>query len=306
MQLFAHLKSSQSSIHKITHSFKECLSRGGVFRPREDVKFVFLCGANRAPGHLSKRRELLMEFSKSRLPYTKFFLAETFFDLLKSEGHRENILDAETELSGLSDHIIILLESESAFCELGAFATSHELRKKIVVINDISHKDSNSFINQGPIKAIEEVSGRDNVLYYRMTSEGKTYGDAIGEIFSPLHSLLHKDPTIKRSRVETINPNQHFNKDSVRFVHDLVFLTNPIYFNELLEVAIVLFGEMTRKKLQTHLGFLAAIEQIERNCSGLYMSKNKSTYFEYPYFDVFNMIASFKIFYLKFDRERMK
>lgn len=277
-----------------------------VWRPREDVQFVFLCGANIETGKPSKRREHLLDFSSKQLPYTKFFLAESIFDVLKAGRHKENILDVENELSKFADHIIIVLESESAFCELGAFASSHELRKKIIVINDLGLKESQSFINLGPIKAIEELpSGENKLLYYTMDKDGKIRGDGIGALFGKLHKLLHRKPKKQRRRVKECDPNKYFTKDSLRFVHDLVYFTNPVYFTELSEIVKILFDQINNRILQKHLALLVAIEQIVPVKENLYKSAYHMPYFEYSYLDIYDMLASFKNMYFRYDSRRL-
>ena len=134
---------------------------------------------------------------------------------LKYEGHKGNILDVENLISDFSDYILIILESPSAFTELGAF--SHDkLRSKLVVINDLDFKKEESFINLGPIKAIEEKSGQERIIYYKMSNDGVRNRDAIGDTFHQIYELF-KDP-IKSKReavgLENLNPSKQFDKKS--------------------------------------------------------------------------------------------
>ena len=88
------------------------------------------------------------------------------FLTLQKEGHKGNILDVEHDISEFADHIIIILESPSAFAELGAFAHA-KLRNKLIIINDKKYESENSFINLGPIKAIRECTGDLSVINYK-------------------------------------------------------------------------------------------------------------------------------------------
>ena len=63
-------------------------------------------------------------------------------------------MSLEHQITAIADKIVIVLESESALCELGAF-THKDLRKKLVVINDSRFRASESFINTGPIAALD-------------------------------------------------------------------------------------------------------------------------------------------------------
>lgn len=136
------------------------------------------------------------------------------FSILKDEGHKGNILDIENLISDFSDFILIVLESPSAFTELGAF--SHEkLRSKLVVINSLEFEKEESFINLGPIKAIEETSGKDRIIYYKMSKDGVVNRDAIGDAFHQIYELF-KEP-IKSAKksvdLDLLNPAKTSTKD---------------------------------------------------------------------------------------------
>lgn len=304
MLLYDIFSSPQSSVAQALEKFRVLIERGEIWRPADDVQFVFLCGANIKPDVPSKRRQFLMDFSSKHLPNTKFFLAETIFKLLEAEGHTSNILDIENELSRFADHIIIVLESESTFCELGAFATHSGLRKKLIIINDSAHRLSKSFINLGPVQAVREISGVNHVLDYKMNHDGREYGDGIGEIFENLYTLLYRKPTIRRTKISDYDPNHFFTKDSLRFIHDLVYFSNPISFPELSRLIKLLFGKSKDSNLRKHLGLLCAIEQTERSERGLYKSMYNRPFFEYETYDVNNIVVAFRNLYLRNDHNR--
>lgn len=243
MQIYSIISSEKSAVWQALQNFSTIISKNGIWRPIEDVKFVFLCGANIQHGTPSKRRQILLNFSTRHLPHTKFFLAESIFTVLEAEGHKTNLLDIENDLSNFADFVIVVLESESTFCELGAFAIHKELRKKLIVVNDYKYRKSESFINLGPVKAISEITDGKHILYYKMDKDGKFHGDSIGDVFSSMHKLLHKEPKVRRNRVVECNPNLFFTKDSLRFIHDLVFFASPISLPELSRVIKILFSK---------------------------------------------------------------
>ena len=221
---------------------------------------------------------MVMDFARNNLKHTEIFLAEKVFEVLEAEGHKKNILDVESDISEFADKIVIILESESAFCELGAFAVDLNKRGKIIVINDVKYKEDSSFINMGPILAINETASSSNLLYYKMKKDGKTAGDGIGSIFKQLHSLLDTEVRKRNTRVEEYNPTKHFNKDSIRFMHDLVYLMGPLYFHEISIIVEKLFGPHQKRQIRNQLALLGAIDQIE-STKGLFRSKNKFVLF---------------------------
>jgi hypothetical protein len=305
MQLYNLISSPKSAVWRQLDTFRVTIERQEIWRPVDDVQFVFLCGANIKLGTPSKRRQILLDFSSKNLPHAKFFLAESIFQVLEAEGHRTNWLDIENDLSAFSDFVIVVLESESSFCELGAFATNTELRKKLIVINDLNHKKSQSFINLGPVEAINEISDGNHILYYKMEADGKIRGDGIGDVFKKLHGLIHKKPQTRRTRVQQYDPNKHFSKDSLRFVHDLIYFSSPVKLPELSRIIKVIFSTSKERQLQKHLGLLCATEQVERTREGLYQSLYRQPFFEYEPHDINNIIASFKNMYFRYDRQRL-
>lgn len=302
--MFNEIK-NKKLIHKRVDALQKAINNSRVYLPSDISKFVFLCGANKTSQEISERRKALIEFSKAHLPHTHFFLAEKMFSTLKDEGHRGNILDVENLISDFSDYILIILESPSAFTELGAF--SHDkLRNKLVVINNVDFKREESFINLGPIKAIEEKSGQERIIHYKMSQDGVTNRDAIGDTFHQIYKLF-KDPiksTRKAVDLDSLNPSKKFDKKSAMFIHDLIYLSGPILHKELIELLKLIFGNNSYNKATHLLAILSSFESIERNGKGLYRSKLNETYYDFR-FDISKYISTFRNYTLKDYPERL-
>jgi len=288
------LLKTKQSIKKRVSTFRQKLENGRIIRPKNVSKFVFLCGANKDKNSMSERRKALMAFSKEHLPHVQFFLAERIFSELKHEGHKGNILDIENDISKFADVVLIVLESESAFTELGAF--SHEkLRSKLIIINDKKYEKSNSFVNLGPIKAIEEAKGKKYIISYKMKQNGVQVRDAIGDVFNSLFELL-KDPLSRKSmamKPSLCNPAESFNKDSIMFIHDLIYIAGPINYKELIELLLQIFGKYNFKHLSEHLAMLIEFKAIEKNNNRLYRSILNKCYLDYQ-FDLNKIISIFR------------
>lgn len=292
-------------IQKRVEALQRGINNSSLYLPSGVSKFVFLCGANKTPEEISERRKALIEFSKAKLPHTHFFLAEKMFLTLKDEGHKGNILDVESQISDFSDYILIILESPSAFTELGAF--SHEtLREKLVVINNLKFKNENSFINLGPIKAIEEKSGIERIIHYKMSDDGIHKRDLIGDTFHEIYELF-KEPiknVNKAVDLNSLNPALKFDKNSAMFLHDLIYLSGPILHKELIELLKLIFKDGNYNKAAHLLAILSSFESIERNDRGLYRSKLSQTYYDFR-FDVSKYISTFRNYMLKGYSERL-
>ena len=262
---------------------RDAIDKKKVRFPKKFSTMVFLCGANKDSNNVSARREALQTFAKRNLPNTRFFLAESLLnnDLIKSDKSK-NLLDLEESLSQFADCIVVILESPSAFAELGAFC--HEtLRKKLIVINDIKYKNSESYINLGPIKAIKSssASGNDCVISYRMNDDGVHHTDSIGDVFDPLSKLLHKFSIAKhRVTLELCDPGNNVNKVSVMMMHDLIYMCGPILHKELVPILKTIFGTKDFK-INHHTAILEALALVSRKEDELYRSCSDDLLFNY-------------------------
>ena len=245
-----------------------------------------------------------MDFADTHLPHVQMILAENVFATLKKEGMSGNLLDVEDQLSQFSDNILIVLESESTFTELGAFSNK-KLRKKLIVINDSKFRHSRSFINLGPLKAIQECGREQSILYYKMSNNGLIHLDSIGDIYAQLHALLEKR-ILNRPLPTTIDecdPGLNFDKRSVMLVHDLLYLVGPLFHHEIVEILKLIFGKKNFQ-LQEHMALLVAINSIIRSDQGLYRSKLRRPYYRYL-FDINRLISLSRNYMLKAAPERI-
>lgn len=297
-----HKKLLKSKIETL----KAAISNSKVFVPSDVSKFVFLCGANQKTGVISERRKAIMKFAKAHLPHTHFFLAEKVFATLTDEGSKDNILDIEHKISDFSDHILIVLESASTFAELGAFS-NHDLRKKLIIINDSKFVNEESFINLGPVRAIKESpNGKARVLHYPMRENGVYQLDAIGSTFKSLHEVLKEPLTNKNTAASDteLNPSLSISKSVAMFLHDIVYMTGPVSHKELVEILKILFGSLNFNNVLHLLAILRAFGSLERGDDKLYRSMLDETYYKYK-IDVFEIISTFRNYMLKSYPERI-
>ena len=287
-------------------SLRNFISKSRVFPPKNVSRFVFLCGANINDTNISARRSAIMKFAKKNLPNTQFFIAEKMFPILQKEEKKDNSLDIEKEISMFADNIVVVLESPSSFTELGAFSHDKRLRKKLIVINDSKFKGLKSFINTGPLKAIEEASGKDRIINYKMNEDGVCRLDSIGDIFAPLSQILNK-PIRRRPSPLTLrecNPATKLNKESAMMVHDLVYFSGPILHKELVEVLSLVFKPRSFNKVKQHEAILVATNFLTRTEEGVYKSSLGRPYYDYN-FDTNTLISTCRNYMLKFHPDRI-
>lgn len=265
-------------------------------------QLIFLCGANQAVNTPSKRRENLRRFIHQISPDYTVIYAEGIFNEIKKFGPQKNVLDLEHRISDIADKVIIILESESAFCELGAFA--HEkLRHKLIVVNNARFEHSESFINTGPIAAMKEVKAP--VLWYSMAADGIRSSDGIGAIFKDLEAALTLQPADGGPVNSETLGDLRMNKISLYFLHDLVLISGPVSHKELISCLITLFG---RKSFDAVSHLLAVLREAglvvdisSKEAPGaipIYEAVTTEFFLKYKY-DVYALMAAFRTFHQK-------
>ncbi|AOE84642.1 retron St85 family effector protein [Pseudomonas sp. TCU-HL1] len=75
-------------------------------------------------------------------------------DNWQADGVFKNLMDFESDLASICSLIVIILESEGAIAELGAFSQLIDFKKKLAVIVSEEHAQKNSFINLGILRYI--------------------------------------------------------------------------------------------------------------------------------------------------------
>lgn len=289
-------------------SFCRAVQQG--IRPAKDSKgFVFLCGANQSVGIPSARRKALIDFANNNLPFCQFFLAEPIFEELKAIGSSsQNLLDLENNISEFADAIVIVLESPSAFCELGAFAASKSLREKIIVVNDSRFVAAQSFINHGPLAAIKDKSGGKNLIHYRMSEENNPCKpDGIGATFSEISKIVPKATKTKALVPSTSLSPTGLTKDALRFVQDLIVIFGPITHGEVIQLSSAIFGNGHFNSAKHLTALLRACDLVAvRSADGnrFYIPKTHDLNFRYP-LDVNALRASVRALYWRRDNRRV-
>lgn len=266
-------------------------------------QLIFLCGANQALNTPSIRRSSLKMFIEGVSAASTVLYAEGIFSELRKFGSQKNVLDIEHRISEIADKIIVILESPSSYCELGAFA--HEaLRHKLIVINDSQFKTSESFINLGPIAAIEEAKAP--VLWYPMSTNGVKVLDGIGATFPALqqaidHKTAHGTPVGFADLSDLL-----MNKICLYFIHDIVLFSGPVSHEEIVQILKYLFGEKSFDLLKNLLGVLRESQLVRVRQVGskrVYVASSTDFFLKYRG-DVHALTAAFRTHHLKVEPER--
>ncbi|MGR2740723.1 retron St85 family effector protein [Billgrantia sp. Q4P2] len=278
---------TESTYSRAIKPLVNSIKRSRVVAIRGTPRLFFLCGANESEGQISYRRKQVKEFLEQQIVNSHVIIAESFFhDYIKNKDRngtgKINSLDFEHVLSDISEKIIIIMESESAICELGAFSHA-SLRNKLVVINNSEYENSESFINTGPIKAIKDTSGHDKVIWYKMAGMGGAAQDAIAHTFPSLNKVLdHTKAVSEIIHYEELDPADKISTKTLLFVHDLIYLMSEVTYKSLVYFLKDIFGNKDFSKLTDIIAILISLGYIEYpHTYGLMKSCRESAFFRY-------------------------
>ncbi len=250
-------KTLKSTYYRAILPIKDAVNKGRTIPLGGTPRLFFLCGANGHDGNVSYRRRQVHDFILSNVENSQVIIAERFFDEYRKNRKSKNSLDFEHVLTKISEKVIIIMESPSAICELGAFA-HHELRHKLIVINDSSFKSAPSFINTGPLEAVRECSNENRVLWYKMYHEDVDGKDGVAAIFHDLSELV-KNPSVinKKITCDDVDPSNEVTEKTVLFIHDLIFMMREVKYKDLIGAVKMIFG--IEKKFDNVRGILTIL-----------------------------------------------
>lgn len=299
-----YIRLSSVSMRGKFHAFLLALDKGH-FSIRRDFSLVFLCGANKTELVPSERRSFIKLAIERHLPHTRIVYAEKVMEELVKHGSTKNLLDIEHQISSIADWVLIVLESYSSFCELGAFADKAS-RKKLIVINDQNFRSQQSFINMGPLQAIAEDVSPEHVLWYPMRSDGIFNVDAIGQTLPALFKVISKRKNREKLEKDKFLP-RNINQNSLFFLHDLIFLCGPITHPELISIYKEIFGDHSFDEIKALRGVLHASGLLEvKDVGGVhsYISTNNETFIDYGH-SATEIMTAFRRYHFKFNPHRL-
>lgn len=270
----------------------------GKIKRSKDARLIFVCGAALESKKGKNARKRFLDYSKKYLKEYDIFIAENFFDLFKEN---KDLLTIEDSLAKYSDCIIIFLESESTYSELGAFAYNDALAQQILIVNNIDYISSTSFISKGPIAKVNEISKYGKTIYANLDSVLQS----VNEIVSRLELTKKKvNQTINIDNID--NYNKLSNKDRMLFLLDLITLLQPVRYQEILLVLKKIVGHGSYQ-IDFDLKLLTAVGYISEN-NGFYLKSKRNTkmFFVFEKSKVVLTIRSliFEL-YRKHDRKRI-
>lgn len=234
---------------------------------------IFLCGGDVRP--ISKPEVRLHTSLRSYLIDCSMYIkaqirnAEDFQDY---SSYYENLLEFESDIASISDLVVVILEGPGAFIELGLFAGKPDIFNKLVVIQHNKYSSKESFINLGPLKALQD-SKENSVLDYNWPLNKefeKLDDDVLKLICQDISAHLKSERTLSRF---DINIDAHL----ILLIYEIVICFYPITEKEILNVLDLLYISpvLTIKKIKKIIYLLCRFELLGK-------CKVSSTVFIYP------------------------
>jgi len=227
---------------------KSCLENSELFLKSDSV-LVFTCGRKPNPENPTIR-DLILDYAHKHFSSFKFFMAEDFFNAFENE-EKLDLMTLEGDLADYSDCIIIILESESAFAELGAFSMYDKLAKIVLAINDTKFKNSDSFIKKGPLEKLNKESKFKPVMYVDFST--------ILTYMPDIREKLNKIEKKNRKRIKLATLEQYKICDPkirILFLLDIISFFAPIKLSEVKNILVHLYIDRLKinKASFGHLG----------------------------------------------------
>ena len=166
---------------------------------------VFLVGAGQKnPSSIRKSVREELE-SKKYISWFDVYYPEELFEEFILSGTQYDLLSLENLLAKNVHSVVIILESQGAIAELGAFANHKGLSDRLVVIIDKKYRKDKSFIMLGPVRYLQNKT-KSIVIFHNIRNPKI---DKLGEQIRKAVRKISKDVSIDYS-VKNPIAAQHF------------------------------------------------------------------------------------------------
>ncbi|MBJ6726009.1 retron St85 family effector protein [Geomesophilobacter sediminis] len=213
-------------------------------------KIIFICGGKDED---CPNRSNLEKYFKKHLNRHLIFRAEDAWAVISKGTTKTNALDLEEKLASFSDIVIILVESFGTVAELGAFASSEPLRRKLLPILNKDYVADESFVNTGPVTWVNKDSKYKPCIHANFSSI--------------LTSMTEIEERISRTSWEITFSNivhgdyKFSNKVMLFFLMHVLVALGPISLNETISVTgrIINYGDKSNINSILSLGVALGI-----------------------------------------------
>ena len=238
---------------------------------------VLLCGgkvkSKTTPEGLDPQvKSLRHAITKLHTEYEVFRPEE--IDSWQSDAIFKDLMRFELELAAICSLVVIILESEGAIAELGAFSQVSQLSEKIIAICPEEFRNANSFINLGILRFIA-AKNDSNVKSYPWTPDKEKFvvsDEVVGDVCADIQEELDKLP---KSQLLKVGHDSHV----MVLISELLRFFSALKESEISQYLAILGVEISIDSLRGKLFLLREFQLIKMQGYGgsdFYLSGKKS------------------------------
>lgn len=278
----------------MSHPFKHPKGKGLLNRVAQSIcggrifilpgsPIIFVCGGS---ADNPSMRQRFLDYATTELTHLRFFLAETAqMDYVNQvDGEFQNVAEFEDVMAEISTCTILFPESPGSFAELGYFAKNEKLRKKLLIVNDLTLQGQDSFIALGPVSLVDMYST------FRPTIQMQFDDDPD---FTLIKDRLNNRITSKRRKRFTKKLYRDLsNIDKFYIVFEIIRIFRALTYDSILFAFRRIWNHKKEAELRRILSILIAAKYVLRSGDEMeYFCLNVDTkpFFEYTDLDVNNI-----------------
>lgn len=217
---------------------------------------TFLCGGNvditKTNNH-SVRNMIMNKSPQYVSENIKFVLAENYKDW--KDGY-SSLSDFENDIAYLSSKIVIIPESAGSLAELGLFFGNEVIRKKMTIILNTKHHESDSFIKHGILNPLEEVL-QESVLPYELNYED-IESVAVSEVDEALQDVIQACESLDSTTTFSIKNRGHI----LLLIYQILDLFHALTVTEISNYLQLLAISYDKKMMQSAIYILQKFDLI--------------------------------------------
>lgn len=270
--------SSDALIERVAHIFqnKKILATRSRY-------IAFLCGGS-VKSRARSMRKRFIKYAKHNLPSVRIFLAENAQTDISEHSDPEliNVAEFEELIASISDCIIIFPESPGSYAELGYFAKHERIRESLLVVNDENLQSEDSFINNGPIRMIDEFSAFQPVILLSFKGGDPDFNHIV-------QRLRNRFPSRYRKSFEFGPWNLFSNKVKMFLIFEIVRMFRILNVESIKYILEKIFGQIEDVELKRLISILVASMHFERlgdDKQFFATSKSAEPFFEFDNFNI--------------------
>lgn len=269
---------------RLLQEIADKLKSARVFH-RNDRHILFVCGGPIEDDANTMRRRFL-EWARTELPEFLLIRAETAFKETFFHGPPEppNLSTFETVIAETADCVLLFLESEGSFAEVGVFSTERRISHKTLVVNDFRYQTKDSFANLGPVATITARSVFSPTVWVRFDGANADFRQVKERLLRLSNRIHRKSVPLKPFKAQNY-------ADKLALLLELVRIFRAVTLTALKETMRLTFGSPSRKDLARLLSILVAARCIARQDDYFLFGRDAQTLLEFDNLNVEDLIG---------------